>query len=510
MKTGSGSRWFYTASYPFLLVAVRILYLAANNPGEYSAHDLLLTLGTCLAATAVVFVLAAILLRRRGAELPALVTLILVAWIFGAPALSNAPWSPPSPGSTAAGLVGSTLLVVGLARRPAALELGARYLTHIYGILTLWLGADIGLDWQRQRREIAQSPLGRALSLPVALDHPSEAPKPDIYLIVLDEYANDSVLRRVVGFNNGAFVDSLRALGFHVPASVRSNYAHTYLSLASLLNAAHVYPLERELPPGTTDRTLANHLLARSRVSRLLRGQGYRFVFFPSSWWYATQTNTVADSVVDVLPGFSLGRAVSRTGFRRALWQASAVAWFYREAEGDAEIVRRTLHGIEGLAREPGPKFVFAHLMSPHRPYVLTRSCLTRPAGWRREAAAYVAQLQCLNTIILRTVGRLIRDSARPPIIVLQGDHGTSFLEYSNAPTVSRVSIDAARERFGAFGAYYLPTSGSGILPDSVSVVNVMGDVLRAYFGARLAAQTDGQYMSLEQHPFAFRRMDLD
>jgi hypothetical protein len=41
-----------------------------------------------------------------------------------------------------------------------------------------------------------------------------------------------------------------------------------------------------------------------------------------------------------------------------------------------------------------------------------------------------------------------------------------------------------------------------------VTVVNVMGNVLRHYFGARLPREPDVQYLSLERAPFDFRRVD--
>ena len=41
------------------------------------------------------------------------------------------------------------------------------------------------------------------------------------------------------GSDNHVFLDSLRQLGFVVPA-VHSNYCHTFLSAPSMLNALHI------------------------------------------------------------------------------------------------------------------------------------------------------------------------------------------------------------------------------------------------------------------------------
>jgi hypothetical protein len=199
---------------------------------------------------------------------------------------------------------------------------------------------------------------------------------------------------------------------------------------------------------------------------------------------------------------------LSRTEFRRVLWQNTIIAWFYREAGGDAEIVRGTLEGISRLPAERRPVFAFAHVLSPHSPYVLDSACSTRPTVWYRDPPSYIAQLQCVNAMLLRTVTQLIRDSDIAPIIVLQGDHGTSFLLFSGAPAASQVSAEAARERFGAFGAYYLPANGAGTLGDSVSVVNVLGHVLHQYYGADILPVPDEYYLSLERSPFEFHKVD--
>ena len=66
----------------------------------------------------------------------------------------------------------------------------------------------------------------------------------------------------------------------------------------------------------------------------------------------------------------------------------------------------------------------------------------------------------------------------------------------------------AARERVGAFGAYYLPDSGAKAFGDTVTVVNVLGNVLRHYFRADLPRAGDEQYISLADSPYEFRRVD--
>jgi hypothetical protein len=124
------------------------------------------------------------------------------------------------------------------------------------------------------------------------------------------------------------------------------------------------------------------------------------------------------------------------------------------------------------------------------------------------EVREYVEQLRCLNRMVLRTVRRILRDSDVPPIILLQGDHGTKVLGATGYPSSDEVPPDAARERVGAFGAYYLPAGGAAAFGDTVTVVNVMGNVLRHYLGARLPRAEDEVYISPADIPYDFRRVD--
>ena len=74
---------------------------------------------------------------------------------------------------------------------------------------------------------------------------------------------------------------------------------------------------------------------------------------------------------------------------------------------------------------------------------------------------------------------------------------------------VSALQVDprAAGERFGAFGAYYLPDGGEADFGDTVSVVNVLGNVLRRYLNADLPVEPEDLYLSVDRSPFDVRRV---
>jgi hypothetical protein len=383
-------------------------------------------------------------------------------------------------------------------------------LTLTGGLLLLRFGVGIVTDHWRERKELARSTLARRLAQPIRAGAPAPGPARDVYLIVLDEYANAEVLRDGLGFDNTPFTDSLRALGFHVPNAVWSNYTMTAHSLPSLLNAAHVYPIARDLPPGSADPTLENHLLTESRVARFLQAQGYRVVFFPSLWSGSTRALPLADSTVRVWDGLNLDRELASTEFRRVLRTFTPIDYVHRDEPWDGDFVRRTLAGVGRLPSVEAPVFAFAHVMSPHWPFVFDRDCrlLPRSARVRPRTELYTGQVSCLNRMVLATVTHLVRDSKVPPIILLQGDHGSAVHGFFKSPTNESVSATNAWERFGAFGAYHLPDGGATAFGDSVSVVNVLGNVLRYYFRADLPREPDDRYLAVEAQPYRFVRAD--
>ncbi|HEX2217606.1 MAG TPA: sulfatase-like hydrolase/transferase [Gemmatimonadales bacterium] len=504
-----------TKVYPFLLAFIPILHYAANNPDQYGTRDLVFLLAITAAACGVVYGLTWLVARGRAAAgLPAFVTLLYVAWFYGyrriAGILTGNPADPPHAILVPVGLLLCGMLVWWVWRRERLLEGLGRFLTLMSALMVGYSLFKTGNGWLKGRNAIADSAVARELARPI--EGPATVPEPrrDVYLIVLDEYANSDILRERFGYDNGPFEDSLRALGFHVPELVRSNYLHTLLSLPSLLNTSHLYGLGEELGPESKHPALPNHLVEHNRVARYLKERGYEYVFFPSDWWHSTGGSTEADVVFRPWSGFDFMRAMGGGELERTVRGATILSYFNRTHRWEADHTRRTL---EALAALPGtgdsPRFVFAHILKPHSPYVFDRDCNTlRRQKEDDDVGPYLEQVECVNRMVLGTVRRILEASEVPPIILLQGDHGTKLLHAIAYTSAEEVPPAAARERFGAFGAYYLPDGGAEAFGDTVTVVNVLGNVLRYYFGARLPPSGNEQYISPAQKPYDFRRVD--
>ena len=167
------------------------------------------------------------------------------------------------------------------------------------------------------------------------------------------------------------------------------------------------------------------------------------------------------------------------------------------------------------MPADTAPTFVFAHFLLPHVPYYLDEQChaVPRPILPKMEEAdpeqqgPYLAQLRCVDRLVLDLVTTVLRTSRPAPVIIIVGDHGSRFAGPTFVERPESASTALIHERFGAFGAFHLPDGGDGQFTGSVTLVNVMRDVFRYYFGADLPPRPDDLYIS-GIRPFLYYKVD--
>jgi hypothetical protein len=332
---------------------------------------------------------------------------------------------------------------------------------------------------------------------------------PDIYFIVLDGYARADVLAKYYGFDNTPFIDGLRARGFQVSDSSRSNFYWTFLSLGSALNLDYVQDLlDGAVDPKSRDRSELYRLLRDNRAARFLRERGYRQVHLQSTWG-GTASNPFADEFLPCdagLFGNEYLRAVADATWLRAL-----------ESKASLDIASchlRNLATLAAQAKAPGPKFVFAHFMPPHHPYlfdregnVLRRATISDQFEFQKrlweDRASYIDQLVYMNGRIAEVVGRLIEDSPREPVIILISDHGPNLRSglYRN---------EERHVRLSNLTAMYLPGAPAGFLPADATPVNHMRRVFNLYFDAGFPMLPDRYFESEYARPFQLQEVGID
>lgn len=499
--------------YPLLIAVYPALWITSINPGEYHLADLLTVLAAVFAVSGVVYAAVGVLLwKSYSREIIAAIAALLNGWMFLYLPASESIMRGLSVKVTHWYVVpivapATAIVALWMLRRKPVLESATKFLAIAAFVLFSQAAARVIYSESRVQATIRDSAIVRRLALPIpkradSITHPRM--QHDIYLIVLDMYANSQVLRDHFQFDNTAFEDSLRGLGFTLPVSVRSNYTYTSLSLASMLNAHYVSEVRGEHERTGLGENLSNYLVENNRTVRFLKDAGYKFVFFPSPWWKSTRRNRHAD---DQFFAWDTGirRKLWHTSLRRQVANMTPLRWLESSIPtADASHVFRSFEALSRVADRPEPTLTFAHFLFPHPPILVDADCRELPARTPELPQAYVAQLQCANRRLIGLVTNLLARSDPSPIILIQGDHGTRTVKPAPGDRGNTVTAAAVRERLGAFGAYFLPAGGAEILGDSITAVNLMRVVLSNYFGADLPALSDSLFYSPDRRVMEF------
>ena len=311
---------------------------------------------------------------------------------------------------------------------------------------------------------------------------------PDIYYIILDEYAAATTLQEVYDYDNHAFFDFLAQKGFYIASEARSNYAFTVLSLASSLNMmyldsiAHQFDLGADLE--TSDFQVPIQMVEENVVARFLKSKGYAFIHFRSGY-PPTERNTFAD--LDV----KCDRKFIQDRFIQLVLETTLVEPFFRRmaAASKRDSIQCQFSRLAGLSAEvESPHFVLAHFMVPHEPYVFGahgEAVEKQERSSFKLGELYINQLQFTNTLVKNLIEALLSNAESPPVIILQADHGIRHRH----PWQTHI-----KEWTGIFNAYYFPPEDRVPIYDSITPVNIFRTIFNYYFDTEFELLPDSSF----------------
>ena len=344
------------------------------------------------------------------------------------------------------------------------------------------------------------------LSAPLALPSTNNW-TPDVYHLVLDGMGRPDTLAERYDLDTDGSIDELKRLGFDVGRSRgHANYVQTHLSLSSMLNLVHLDEL-LDAQRGSHDRRPLWDLIARARVPSAFKRLGYE-VEFIGSGYESDGTFLEADSCDCSQLWFAGSEvlAISMTPFESLLHMG-----FGHRAHFDRSL--RVFARFERARSGSRPRFVFAHTMLPHPPFVADEGGnFTNPrkqlsgadasffpgtaeeyrTGYRAQATYALGRAVEASRRLLEASRRDRRDA----IVIITGDHGP------------RLGFDA-RKPTAESGLATLPVllairwpSRARPGPSPGSLVNVYRAVFSKAFGMELPMLADKGYVSSFSTPY--------
>jgi hypothetical protein len=470
--------------HPLLFAAYPVLFLWSQNLGEVPPEDvvqpLLFVVG--LAAIATLGLAIVFGMRARSA-------LIVTPAIFGVLMYGHVLKLFSTPSDL---LVGFGLLVVWFGFLAAWRLSTARVLRvdrALTGIGALLVGVSLISIVPYEVEEAMAAPppvLVEGKTLPSQ----TTAQKRDVYWLVYDRYGSDRAMRNLYQVEND-LTPWLQDKGFEVLENSHANYVATSLALSTTMNLAHLEELTGLVGSSTSSYNAVYRRLQSSLVPRQFQALGYRYLHL-GSWWNPTRFDEAADRNYN---------ADGVNDFTNVLFTTSAMPLAVKalglEEQPPSEHTKHIKHNtyaldqLDRLRGEPGPKFVMAHILLPHPPYVYDRDgrpMTEEEATSLEDKDAGRRQLAWTNTRIRSFIeGLLALPEEQQPIIIIQADEGPwtdpYFADKVNYDW-STATPEDLETKFGILNAWYVPggTQSLGLRHDQTAI-NTFPTLFTRYFG---------------------------
>jgi hypothetical protein len=161
--------------------------------------------------------------------------------------------------------------------------------------------------------------------------------------------------------------------------------------------------------------------------------------------------------------------------------------WEYYEHYQQTHFI---LEELKHIPEMQGAKFVFAHILVPHAPYIFA------PSGdflWANgRAAGYVSNVQFIDSQIVPVIKEIIKGSKNPPIIIMMGDHGATDIQ----------KLETPQRRMSILNAFYVSDQARHDLYKTMTPVNTFRIVFNNYFETDYPLLEDLSYYSSRKDNF--------
>ena len=340
--------------------------------------------------------------------------------------------------------------------------------------------------------------------------------KPDIYYIVLDRYANNSVLKSNFGYDNSEFLNSLRNSGFNVKDDALSQYPYTSPSITSTINMKYLDDdLAKFSSDSTQSQTLFHNMIRQAQAVKLLKNEGYNYYNIGSSFGM-TNKAPLATADLAIQESISLFgnkktlREIEQSQFNQSIFHTFSKVrsswWPLKSTQlGWIDYTKQQLAMLKDFSNKQNSSgnFIFAHLLLPHPHYVFNAdgsasTNIEENNNGKMVQDKYLDQLKFANSQIKEITDNILKNTNNNAVILLIADEGpypwvfntnalsSSFIVDNKLDTyvndMQNWPIGDLKIKYGMLQAVYMPNINEEDIT-SLAPVNAFRIILNKYFG---------------------------
>jgi hypothetical protein len=360
-------------------------------------------------------------------------------------------------------------------------------------LMVIYLAVDIlMLIWGNSHRNDLST---KVSALPQDRFLPCDScPRPDIYLLLFDEYTSSRTLKDSYYYDNSHFDSFLIQNDFHILAGSRSNYFFTPFSMASILDMSYWGNLRDPLNLTANDYIEALDPGRPSSVVRSLEQQGYAIVN-NSPFDLPGHPSSLEQPFIPVKTRLITNRTLYHYLVRDIGW------WFVSHftnskvlAESEADMTHKANRkAIESTLEDckmagDKPRFIYLHVFLPHGPFLFDslghRKNIKDVIEKEHEVdlAGYLNYIPYTNTQAELLISTIKKNTSGRAVIIFLSDHGYRYLP-----------VTGVNEKvfFNNQNAIYYPDGDYHLLYDSISTVNEFRLVFNKMFRQKLPLLKD-------------------
>jgi hypothetical protein len=326
---------------------------------------------------------------------------------------------------------------------------------------------------------------------------------------MLDEHAREDVLLKYFGADNSKFIQGLKDRGFCVSDQSNSNYSQTLLSLPSTLNMKYLDYIPEKYGEDWPYLEPVKPILYKSYVQQALDAWGYTTISFPTGFIH---TDNISHNVdIALAPTGYLSEFVNDFLTTTPLGYISIKVPSLSRYRLHRDRILYVLNKLPDITEIKAPTYTFAHIISPHRPFVFDEEgrelAQNEPFGLNNSRAysskdyltRYPAQTLAIDDMVLATIDQILKRSDQPPVIILQSDHGATGEFHKGISNNEKTKI-----RMANLSALLLPGVGCGSILSDFTPVNNFRVVFDSYLGTDYGLLENRSYFSSNKQPFKF------
>ncbi len=305
---------------------------------------------------------------------------------------------------------------------------------------------------------------------------------PDIYYIIFDEYERLDVMQSYFHDPDvDQFTEFLKQNNFFLVTNSRTPTINTQTEMSSRLN------LQQYNEKSDVKVTLA--AINDNKVMQVVKSFGYTTAALDMAF-----PNITADYRINYDPSQVAGMAVDE--FRQtflAETMFNAFLGYFQDTDiseaKQRDLIFYTLDQATNLSTLRSPKFVYAHVLLPHMPFIFDEDGNLLPPQDNYDWHYYMGQHQYATKVMEDLITKLLANAnpSNPPVIIIQSDHGARNMIRKAKDNIlmdgylENYPIDNAYKNFNAM---YLPGIDPSSLSTSMPPINTMILVLNHYLNA--------------------------